>query len=467
MDYTAYLNSLSSQYGLKTSSVKDTIQQLQDKLNQDKIKLQQLFKEKLITPKSSKKYTSHIKQLNEQIKDLSEDIGELDTCLLILRHKLPSEILRAMRDDATSNAQIIASIQKALDIEIRVRYGAERLCHTYKDGPKEYLELAKRQLDGAESKIGFLRNQLARLKHASQSDESGSVISSAEGAVCVSPTFSDTSFLNSAYTGGVIPPLTWQQQVADMKYRLRIERAVYEGAGKVLNAFIGPQKSAEKSPKLKLYGSFRDKSNSFSEKRAEAYLRLREYFQELYLLQLSMQNLISVPPPMGNHENNPQLAAAFAEAINDPEIQQLLEHPDNKLESSSLSPAEGIGVRKHSISSMATPAITSVTGLLEVRCIGCEGLLETFPGEIVNMGSSPSPKKRPLVNSLREYSARFEDRPGTRISYKLFFFYFYLSIWQSSGFMLSKGLRRSVQLEVVITKFNSLLLSSKWLIIAC
>lgn len=50
----------------------------------------------------------------------------------------------------------------------------------------------------------------------------------------------------------MIPPQTWQQQVADMKYRLRIERAVYEGAGKVLNAFIGPQKSAEKSTKLKV-----------------------------------------------------------------------------------------------------------------------------------------------------------------------------------------------------------------------
>ncbi|VDL60251.1 unnamed protein product [Hymenolepis diminuta] len=378
MDYTAYVRSLSSQYGLKESSIKDTIQQLQDKLNQDKIKLQQLFKEKLIAPKSSKKYSAYIKQLNEQIKDLSEDIGELDTCLLILRHKLPKEILRTMRDDAASNAQMINSIQKALDIEIRVRNGAERLCQTYKDGPKEYLEMAKKQLDGAESKIGFLRNQLARLKHASQSDESGPLSPCAEGSVCVSPTLSDTGVLNSAYTGGVIPPQTWQQQVADMKYRLRIERAVYEGAGKVLNAFIGPQKSAEKSTKLK------------------AYLRVREYFQELYLLQLSMQNLVSVPPAMGNHENDPELAAAFAEAINDPEIHQLLEHPDNRLEGTSLPHGEGFGVRKHSISLMATPAITAVTGLLEVRCIGCEGLLETFPGEILNMGSSPSPKKRPL-----------------------------------------------------------------------
>ena len=89
MDYSSYVKSLTSQYGLKESSAKETMQQLQDKLNQDKIKLQQLFKEKLLASKTSKKSSTHIKQINEQIKDLSEDIGELDTCLLILRHKLP------------------------------------------------------------------------------------------------------------------------------------------------------------------------------------------------------------------------------------------------------------------------------------------------------------------------------------------------------------------------------------------
>ena len=89
MDYSSYVKSLTSQYGLKGSSPEDLIRELQDKLNQNKIELQQLFKEKLLVSKTSKKSSTHIKQLNEQIKDLSEDIGELDTCLLILRHKLP------------------------------------------------------------------------------------------------------------------------------------------------------------------------------------------------------------------------------------------------------------------------------------------------------------------------------------------------------------------------------------------
>uniref|UniRef100_A0A915EXL8 REM-1 domain-containing protein n=1 Tax=Echinococcus canadensis TaxID=519352 RepID=A0A915EXL8_9CEST len=142
-----------------------------NRLNQIKVKLQQLPKEKFVTPKNSKKAFAHIKQLNEQIKDLSEDVGELDTCSLILRHKLPQEMLRAMRDNAASNEEAIASIQKALDIEIRVRNGAERLIQTYKDGPRNCLESARKQLGVAEAKIGFLRNQLARLKHAGSDDQ--------------------------------------------------------------------------------------------------------------------------------------------------------------------------------------------------------------------------------------------------------------------------------------------------------
>ena len=81
------------------------------------------------------------------------------------------EMLRAMKEDAASNEEAIASIEKALEIEIRVRNGAERLSQTYKDGPRIYLESAMKQLEVAEAKIGFLRNQLARLKHAGVSVE--------------------------------------------------------------------------------------------------------------------------------------------------------------------------------------------------------------------------------------------------------------------------------------------------------
>ena len=66
------------------------------------------------------------------------------------------------------------------------------------------------------------------------------------------PSLSEVVRANGACTVGVVPPQSWQQQVAELKYRLRIERAVYEGACKVLNAFMGPQKGSEKTTKLKV-----------------------------------------------------------------------------------------------------------------------------------------------------------------------------------------------------------------------
>ena len=146
----------------------------------------------------------------------------------------------------------------------------------------------------------------------------------------------------------------------------------------------------------------------------QAYRRVREYFQELYLLQLSMHNLFSRPPASETHESDPELAAALAEAINDPEIQHLLEHPDNRPGSASLPPGDGqVGTRKHSISSMALPPITAVTGLLEVHCIGCEGLLDVFPAPLLTVGCASGLRTRPsLINSPAEFSAKSEDRLG-------------------------------------------------------
>ncbi|KAH9285202.1 hypothetical protein ECG_02603 [Echinococcus granulosus] len=97
-------------------------------------------------------------------------------------------MLRAMRDNAASNEEAIASIQKALDIEIRVRNGAERLSQTYKDGPRNCLESARKQLWVAEAKIGFLRNQLARLKHAGSDDPTLPSLLPSNGVKITSPT---------------------------------------------------------------------------------------------------------------------------------------------------------------------------------------------------------------------------------------------------------------------------------------
>lgn len=152
---------------------------------------------------------------------------------------------------------------------------------------------------------------------------------------------------------------------------------------------------------------------------AQASHRVREFFQELYLLQVSMQSLISVPPTLSEN-TDPELAAAFAEVINDPEISVLLSHPDKVTTPTQVishtmsqnSEDRSEWSRKHSISSMALPAITPVTGTLEFKCKGCDGLLDVFPTGILSSNHVKPIVGGPLTDVPPEYSARNNDQYG-------------------------------------------------------
>lgn len=135
-----------------------------------------------------------------------------------------------------------------------------------------------------------------------------------------------------------------------------------------------------------------------------------------------MQALVSVQNVESHGENNPELAAAFVEALNDPEINHLLEHPDSRPGSVSLpSDTHASGTRKHSISSLALPAITAVTGRLDVRVIGCEGLLQVFPAGLFKPGSASGTRARTrLVDAPSEFSAKLDERPGLCFGNSLF-----------------------------------------------
>nr|AAW25934.1 SJCHGC02933 protein [Schistosoma japonicum] len=81
--------------------------------------------------KSSRTTTSAvIKGINSDVQDLAEDIGDLETSLLLLKHYQPSldhqNAVTKSADGGYSIDQRLAELQKALDIELQVRSGAER-----------------------------------------------------------------------------------------------------------------------------------------------------------------------------------------------------------------------------------------------------------------------------------------------------------------------------------------------------
>ncbi|KAL7060213.1 hypothetical protein AAHC03_09456 [Spirometra sp. Aus1] len=390
MERDMFLKALADEYSVPESNVPAMIQSLKRVLGEKKLELQKLLKDKLQLSSNgahdrkskSSKPSADVKRLNAQILDVTEVIGEIETNLLILRHRFPEELLNSQKSPSELNREAIKSIQKALDIEIKLRNGAERLRCTYKDGPRIYMESAQKQVEVAEAKIGFLRNQLARLKHLNETpDQIFSPLPPGEDGL--SPTPFSPGTLSPTFTEPRQDARsTWQQQVAELKYRLCIERAVYEGAGKVVNAFKGPQKATEKTTRYR------------------ASDRVREYFQELYLLQLSMKSVLDSVPHMKDADEG--LGFALADVINDSEIDFLLDHPDN------TSTPTRENTRQESISAIASPVITAVTGRVDVHCIGCEGLLESFPAGLFTSNHSPSITR--LIDTPPEFRARQDGR---------------------------------------------------------
>ncbi|CAL8107883.1 unnamed protein product [Calicophoron daubneyi] len=122
--------------------------------------------------------TDLIKQLNNDVQELTQDIGDLETSILYLKHSTTgTDTLKGSRktpqDDENSTNDEVAELQRALDIELQVKSGAQRLIDTYKSGPRHILEEARRQYEDANNKIGFLRNQLIRVKQVKEESRRG------------------------------------------------------------------------------------------------------------------------------------------------------------------------------------------------------------------------------------------------------------------------------------------------------
>ncbi|CAH8443515.1 unnamed protein product [Heterobilharzia americana] len=304
--------------------------------------------------RSSRVTTSDvIKGINSDVQDLAEDIGDLETSLLLLKHYQPTlDSQNAVTKSAgggDSTDQRLAELQKALDIELQVRSGAERLIQTYKSGPRHILEEAKKQYENANNKIGFIRNQMIRVKQMNegfyQSDNS-SLGSSGEN-------LSDSAKANGSIGSAASISknqesfLIWKDKVMELAHRLRVERALFAGSRKAVNAVLDNQAHVDKYRKL------------------QALQEARESLHRLHLFQEAIKPLLKRPP----RTKSPEMASAI---INDPEMNALLSPPWSN-------------TSFHANSSLSIPnPPTAITGSLEVRCLGCQEIVDIFPAEIVN-----------------------------------------------------------------------------------
>nr|CAH8827025.1 unnamed protein product [Trichobilharzia regenti] len=326
--------------------------------------------------RSSRVTTSEvIKGINSDVQDLAEDIGDLETSLLLLKHYQPS--LDCQNSVANSVGgcdsieQRLGELQKALDIELQVRSGAERLIQTYKSGPRHILDEAKKQYENANNKIGFIRNQMIRVKQMNEGFCQSDTSSLGSGA----DSLSDTSKTNGSMTSvsnNQESFLIWKDKVIELAHRLRVERALFTGSRKAVNAVLDNQAHVDKYRKL------------------QVLQEARESLHRLYLFQESIKPLLKRPP-------STQSSEMISSIVDDPEMTSLLSSPWSN-------------TSFHANSSLSIPnPPTAITGSLEVRCLGCQDIVDVFPADLVNNELSGTSTNKGINATPTVMTSRISD----------------------------------------------------------
>ncbi|EHA99952.1 Serine/threonine-protein kinase N3, partial [Heterocephalus glaber] len=204
--------------------------------------------ENLRSVATDRRHLGHVQQLlqssNRRLEQLHSELRELHARILLPGLAEPVASGPRLRAEQ-SKARHLEALRRQLQVELKVKQGAENMTHTYASGtPKErkLLAAAQQMLRDSQLKVALLRMKISSLE-ASGSPEPG-------------------------------PELLAEE----LQHRLHIEAAVAEGAKNV----------------VKLLGGRRTQDRKAL---AEAQAQLQESSQKLDLLRLALDQLLESLPP--------------------------------------------------------------------------------------------------------------------------------------------------------------------------
>uniref|UniRef100_A0AAY4E5E3 protein kinase C n=1 Tax=Denticeps clupeoides TaxID=299321 RepID=A0AAY4E5E3_9TELE len=281
---------------------------------------------KVTTDKKSLAYVDNmLKKSNKKVEELHQELQELNAHIVV---KDPEELLvsecprtpdtPSSEARASTNSSRLAALKKQIDIELKVKQGAENMIQMYSNGSskdRKLLATAQQMLQDSKTKIEFIRMQILKASQASEISLDSNDVSGARP---------------------IISPL--DLRLEELRHHFRIESALAEGAKNV----------------MKLLGKVTEKKGL-----AEAQAVLNDSSQKLDLLKYSLEQRLSELPP--NHPKSSEIMEELSMAVSPP-----------------LSPRQSIISTHGQYSTVAKPA--ALTGTLDVRLMGCQDLLENVPG---------------------------------------------------------------------------------------
>jgi len=383
------LNELSVKYGIQThlshAPLPQKLEELREYLRRE-IKKELKIKEgaenlrKVAKDKKSVSDVNHIvKKSNTKLTELQAELQELDSQLLVTQGNLPTSPLTdalmspglpATPGDEPESMSVteqrLFHLQRQLDIETKVRQGAENMLSQFsgtKD--KKLLVEAEELLQDSKAKIEYLRMRILKTKQQAQGGD-----------------MSDKN--NSEKMENMITPA--EERIEELRHHLRIESACLEGAKNVLKILTATKSQDKKALQ-------------------DAQQNLSESSQKLDLIRHSLELVRQDLPPGSTKSQELKNEIESTVTMSPGSFNHTGDHYTSHTQS--IHP-------NRQISSFSRTA--AVTGKLEVRLMGCQDLIEDVPGRSraqSSVFSSPSDVKSVFKAVTRSSSKSYNVKDET------------------------------------------------------
>ena len=344
--------------------------------------------------KSVSDVNSIVKKSNCKLTELQQELQELESQMLVSttsghhvslyglsadshhhqqhHHDSPASLDRAP-ESLTPYEQQLLHLQKQLDIESKVKQGADNMIAEYSSShakDKKLLSEAQQMSADSKAKIEYLRMRLKKLRAQGNSNESGSTAGSESGAG-----ENDGHGGGSGTNKGESLEDSLEGRIEELRHHLRVESACLEGARNAIKLLQASKATDKKALQ-------------------EAQQNIYESSQKLDLIRHSLDVHRQQLPPDSTKAGELKAEIDSTQAISSPGNMTFTTLGDNNFNTQHQSSSyqqeiPGSGGQRRSLVhqpqhrnsvSFSRASAAAVTGKLEVRLMGCQDLLDDVPG---------------------------------------------------------------------------------------